>query len=149
MQRSRYLLWSLSLILLAMPTSGVFAQSSGDGLAYLIPDLFSRDIFLFEAPVFDHSTHFIDEGERLQAAGAAINQALVGQLATFPLTSPSGGFSFEYNQALGTFERTTDSFGSLFAERALTNGKGKWTAGVSYLSAEWDSIDGLDFEGGA
>ncbi len=137
----------VAVLLLAAATILSPATFAQQGLADLIPNLFDRDIFLFETEQFDHSTHFIDEGARLSEVGNAINQSLVTQLSTFPLASPSGGFTFTYDSTLGTFTRNSESFGSLFAERALTNGKGRWSIGFSYQSAQWDSIDNLDFDG--
>jgi hypothetical protein len=120
-------------------------------LADLIPNLFSRDIFL-KPPgpgQFDHSTHFLDESDRLFTAGTVINQALATQLSTFPITSTSGGFTYSYDPAVGSFTRSSESFGPLFTERAQTIGKGKWNVGFSYLSATYDAIDDLDLDGGA
>jgi hypothetical protein len=127
------------------------APAAADDLADLIPNLFDQTIFL-KPPgpgQFDHSTHFVDESDRLSTAGVAINQALATQLSTFPITSTSGGFTYSYDPAVGSFTRSSDSFGPLFTERAQTIGKGKWNVGFSYLSASYDAIDDLDLDGGA
>lgn len=126
------------------------APALPDDLADLIPNLFNREIFL-KPPgpgQFDHSTHFRDQGDRLYATGIVINQALVSQLSTFPIASTSGGFTYQYDPSVGSFTRSSESFGPLFTERAQTIGKGKWNVGFSYLSASYDSIDDLDLGGG-
>jgi hypothetical protein len=128
----------------------VAGPATSDDLADLIPNLFDRDIFL-KPPgpgQFDHSTHFLDEGDRLRATGIVINQALVTQLSTFPISSTSGGFTYSYDATVGTFTRSSDSFGPLFTERAQTIGKGKWNVGFSYLSSSYDTIDDLELEEG-
>jgi hypothetical protein len=131
------------LLLLAAPAGAA-------DLADLIPTLFDREIFL-KPPgpgQFDHSTHFRDEGDRLRAAGGAINQALVTQLSTFPIASPSGGFTYSYDESVGTFTRSSESFGPLFTERAQTIGRGKWNVGFSYQSTSYDTIDDIELGGG-
>ncbi len=127
------------------------APAAATDLADLIPNLFDRDIFL-KPPgpgQFDHSTHFRDEGDKLRGTGLVINQALVSQLSTFPISSTSGGFTYSYDDSVGTFTRSSDSFGPLFTERAQTIGKGRWNVGFSYLSSSYDSIDDLDLDGDA
>jgi hypothetical protein len=126
------------------------APAAPSDLADLIPNLFDQEIFL-KPPgpgQFDHSTHFLDQSGRLQATGSALNSALVSELSTFPLPSTSGGFTYSYDPAVGSFTRTSDSFGPLFTERAYTIGKHKWNAGISYLTTSYDKIDDLDLGGG-
>jgi len=126
------------------------APAASDDLADLIPNLFDTDIFLRPpgAGQPSHSTHFVDEGDRLRSTGNVINQALVTQLSTFPIASTSGGFTYQYDASVGSFTRSSESFGPLFTERAQTIGKGKWNVGFSYLSASYDTIDDLDLDGG-
>ena len=137
-------------VLVVLVSLSVAAPAAPDDLADLIPNLFNRDIIL-KPPgpgQFDHSTHFRDESDRLRTAGGVINQALATQLGTFPITSTSGGFTYSYDASVGSFTRSSDSFGPLFTERAQTIGKGKWNVGFSYLSASYDAIDDLDLGGG-
>src|SRR5690606_35559287 len=90
-----------------------------------------------------HEAHFI-AGDDQRLAPALFNQQIVTQLATFPIGTSSGGFSFTFDPALGTFERTTQSFGPAFAERALTNGQGKFTFGVNTQYSRYSSFEGDD-----
>lgn len=122
------------------------------GLASLIPNLFDQRIELADPTtpgVPSHAAHFVDEQERLSATGLLINESLLTQLATFPLGSSAGGFTYTYDEALGVFNRSTESFGPVYAERAQTLGRGKWNAGFSYQQAEYDEIDGIDLDAGA
>ena len=59
-----------------------------------------------------------------------VNRALLTMLSTYPLGSPSGGFTYTIDPALGTLTRSSESFGPSFAERALTTGRGKVSAGL-------------------
>jgi hypothetical protein len=78
----------------------------------------------------------------------AINSVIASQLSTLPIGSSSGGFSYTFDPALGTFSRTSTSFGSAFAERALTAGRGRWNAGFTFQRATYDSLEGKDLNGG-
>ena len=73
-----------------------------------------------------------------------MNSLIAAQVSSFPLGSSAGGFSWTLDPALGTFNRVSDSFGPVFAERALTAGKGRLNLGLSYQRATFDSIEGRD-----
>ena len=122
------------------------------GLADLIPSLFAQRIELAApppgSPFSSHAAHFVDGGQRLNATGAALNGSLTSQLATFPIGSSAGGFTYTYDSTLGVFNRSSESFGPVFAERSQTLGRGKWNTGFSYLRAEYDKLDGLDLGNG-
>jgi hypothetical protein len=120
------------------------------GLADLIPQLFQNTIRLASNPdpTRDHAAHFTDPQGTLRATGAALSESLVSQLSTFPLASSAGGFTYTFDPALGTYERASESFGPSFTERAQTIGDGKWNVGFNYLQAGYESLDGLDLEGG-
>jgi len=65
------------------------------------------------------------------------------QLATFPLGSSSGGFAFRFDPELGTFSRTSESFGALLTERALTLGRGHFSYGTVYQHSSYDEFENL------
>jgi hypothetical protein len=77
-----------------------------------------------------------------------LNDALRGQLANFPLPSPASGFTFQFDPALGTFTRSTESFGPIFADRAETVGRHKLSLGFSYSRFTYDTLDGKDLDNG-
>ena len=70
------------------------------------------------------------------------------ELSRIPLGSSSGGFTFRFDPAAGTFTRTTPTFGPSFAERAVTVGKGKVTFGFNFQRATYDGFEGSDLDGG-
>jgi hypothetical protein len=94
-----------------------------------------------------HPAHF---GAQPGAQGimTAINRSIASQIATFPLGSSSGGFAYTFDPELGVFSRSTESFGPLFAERALTIGKGKLGFGATYLRSTYDSFEGQNLQNG-
>lgn len=95
----------------------------------------------------NHPAHF---GAQPGAQGimTAINRSIASQIATFPLGSSSGGFAYTFDPELGVFSRSTESFGPLFAERALTIGKGKLGFGATYLRSTYDSFEGQNLHNG-
>src|SRR4029079_10757007 len=66
-----------------------------------------------------HTAHFVPDLTQ-QETPRLINNALVSQLPTFPLGSSSGGFTYRFDAAIGAAKRSSETFGPVFAERALT-----------------------------
>src|SRR4051794_11488462 len=63
----------------------------------------------------------------------AVGAAVVTQIASVPLGSSSGGFTYVRNEQTGELRPKTTSFGPSFAERPTTLGKpGAFTFGTSY-----------------
>ena len=135
------------------------AQGPGTtgGLAELLPELILRDIVLPTptTPGLSHAAHFSPLSGGGEAANPAVaivagfNQLLTTQLASLPLGSSAGGFTYAFDPALGTFVRSSRSFGPSFAERASTIGKGRLSAGFNYQHARYDSFEGEDLENGS
>jgi hypothetical protein len=84
-----------------------------------------------------------------EAASAAISRALLANLATLPVTSSSGAFSYRLNPLLGTVERSTQTFGPAFVERALTDGRFSAAAGFSFQHITFDRLDGRNLRDGS
>lgn len=118
-------------------------------LSQMLVQLIQSDIRLAPPPPGfpSHEAHFLP-GENQELAPYLFNQQIVTQLATFPIGSPSGGFSFTYDTSLGVFQRATDTFGPAFAERALTNGKGKLTFGANFQRSSYSSFNGTALDSG-
>lgn len=93
-----------------------------------------------------HEAHFLPAAAQL-AAPYGLNASLVTQLATFPIGSSSGGFTYSSNAKTGIPERNSDNFGPAFAERALTNGAGRFTAGFNYQRVKFDRFEGQELGG--
>jgi hypothetical protein len=80
----------------------------------------------------------------------AVATILALQIATFPVGTSSGGFTFRFNDPTGAFVRRSPSFGPLFAERASTLGEeGRFTLGVSSQSTRFVSFEGHRLRNGA
>jgi hypothetical protein len=140
MRRAALLVIGLSLV-----APIVSAQDSGK-LALLIPTLYGPGgLFVdSEARLPDGSTHSAHFNSAFQAEFTQFNIALASQLAAVPLPSPASGFTYTFDSSLGVFQRSTQSFGPILAERAETIGKGKFTFGISYQYFSFDSLEGVE-----
>jgi len=131
--------------------SPVPAMAQDVPLSQLLVQLIQADIRLEPPPAGSgfpsHEAHFLP-GVDQTLAPFLFNQQLVGQLATFPIGSPTGGFAFTFDAASGTFQRTTDSFGPAFADRSLTNGRGKFTVGTNFQYSKYSSFEGKQLDDG-
>ena len=70
------------------------------------------------------------------------------ELATIPVSSSSGGFTYRLDPTLGMAVRSSDSFGPFFTERSLTSGRHQASLGIGYRSTTFDNIDGRDLRDG-
>jgi hypothetical protein len=119
---------------------------AGD-LADLIPNLFGTGGITLAPPTtgFSHVPHFtVASTQQL----TTLNEALTSQLANIPLPSPASGFTFKLDPTLGTFVRSTEGFGPIYADRAETIGKGHFSIGFGYSRFDFDSLDGRDLHNG-
>jgi len=127
------------------------AQSSSGDLANVLLTFFSPQNPVVLAPnpnpAFSHAAHFVSQ-QQAQAVLRQVNAGIAAQVSTFPLGASSAGFTYTFDETLGTYNRTTQSFGPIFTERPLTAGKGKFTFGVNYQNATWDSLEGKDLRKG-
>lgn len=137
------ILWRAGILGLALlqPTD---ARAQGPPLSELLPRLFGQEIVLAAGA---HQGHFLNA--RSRAAGNALNDSITSQLSSSPpVNSSAGGFTYEYDPEQGTYERTSSSFGPIFAERADTLGKGRFNYGISYLHFAFDSLDDISLVDG-
>ena len=72
--------------------------------------------------------------------GDALAFATAVEVTTAPFGSSSGGFVFKLDPATGLQIRTASTFGPSFAERVLTTGAGKMSAGASLAVATYDNL---------
>lgn len=84
---------------------------------------------------------------RLDAA-SQINDRLASQLSSFPLVSSAGGFTWTFEPVSDTFTRASDSFGPIFADRALTIGRNRANFGVNFQRVTFDRLEGKALRGG-
>lgn len=90
-----------------------------------------------------HTAHFTSD---FQFNFTQFGTALVGQLVSVPLPSPVGGFTYEFDSTLGVFQRTTQSFGPILADRAETIGARRIAVGFAFQRFSYDSVEGLDLD---
>jgi len=124
-------------------------------LVGLMEDLFLSSVVLSKTQagggVIAHQPVFANDPLVTPVTGLIqdISQQIGSQLANVPLGSSSGGFTYKYDNSLGTFTRTTQSFGPAFAERAVTTGRGKFSFGMNYQHSRYSALDGKNLEDGA
>jgi hypothetical protein len=70
------------------------------------------------------------------------------EVSTAPFGTATGSFTFTFDSQLGTFTRSTTSFGPAFGKRSTTIGKGKASVGFNWLHAGYDSLGGLGLTNG-
>jgi hypothetical protein len=131
----------LALVLAPRTSSAQNAGLSGFLLRFFAP---SNPVILADT---GHAAHFGSQ-PGAQATLTQLNRGIAAQLATFPLGSSSSGFTYTFDPALGVFSRSTDSFGPIFAERALTAGKGKFSFGANYQRTTFDAFEGENLRKG-
>lgn len=124
------------------------AQSQQTPLAGMFVRLFDLSTINRTDPAtgVQHEPHFI-VGESLKETTREMNVALAAQLASFPLSSSSGGFSYTVNER-GEVVPTSSTFGPTFAERAITIGRRKVNAGFSFQATNYSSFEGVDLDSG-
>jgi hypothetical protein len=91
---------------------------------------------------------FVKDQAAAEATRDTISQALLVELATLPISTSSGGFTYRLNSTLGTIERVSQTFGPFFLDRAITTGKGQGSIGVTYRYASFNTLDGRDLKDG-
>ena len=110
-----------------------------------------------QSPASSHSTlrgAVQDQGQRVNAAlGFPLNagtdqlssvlfELTALEVSTAPYGTSAGGFTYTFDADLGTFARSTTTFGPSFAERSLTIGKHKLSIGANFLHATYNSLAG-------
>ena len=88
-----------------------------------------------------HSGHF---NGGFESEFSQFGIALTSQLVSLPQPAPAAGFTYEFDPALGIFNRTTNNFGPIMSERAETIGARRLSAGFATQHLEFDLIEGLD-----
>jgi hypothetical protein len=119
-----------------------FQQKWDEKLSSMIPHLFGPNGLVLPNPF--HAAHF--ESGFIQQSFTPVNTAIGNQIATLPFASPGSGFVYNFNSAVGVFQRSTDSFGPVLTERAETIGKRKLFIGFSYQYFSFDNVDGISLK---
>jgi hypothetical protein len=90
-----------------------------------------------------HEAHF--SAESLETLGLLTKQ-LAPSAADFPALSTTPGFTFRYNAQIQAFERSSGTLGPVYVERPQTLGRGKLDFGVSYLSVDFQELEGKSLD---
>ena len=154
-------LTAAALVAAMMPS---LAAAQHIPLAEVLPRLVLAEIVLQSPPLtqpalgfptgFTHEAHFSPlESQELNNPVVGIvqsfNTQMATQFSTFPLGSSTGGLTYVFDESVGTFRRGSSSFGPLFAERALTIGRGKLSAGFNYQRTRYDTFEGETLDDGS
>ena len=134
------------ITLVCLWLSATLALGQSTKLSHIIPSLYGPQGLFVESEALlpsgaTHSAHF---NSAFQSEFTQFNIALASQLTAIPLPSPASSFTYTYDEATGAFDRSTNSFGPILAERADTIGRGKFSFGFSFQSFTFDTIEGQD-----
>jgi hypothetical protein len=129
----------------ALTPATVSAQDRPATLATLFEDIFGPRglVVASEDVAVDGTTHAAHFNSAFQSDFRLVNIALTSQLAAIPLPSPASGFTYRFDPATGTFQRSTRSFGPILTDRGETIGKGRIAFGFSYQFFSFDHLDGV------
>src|SRR5688572_17106222 len=110
----------LVVALLATGTAGPASaqQSITDVLTFLLTN---RSI-----PTGD----FVRDEQAAAETSDIVARFLILDVATLPVSTSSGGFTYRLDPALETVVRSSDSFGPFFTERSLTAGRKQASLGI-------------------
>jgi len=139
-----------ALIFISIPAM-LFAQSTP--LAQILPGVLIGGVTMTSGAAGTagnpHEAHFVAAAGTQFGAPFTMNKLIAAQLSTFPIGSSSAGFVFNFDPATGSFKPASQSFGPTFAERALTNGRGRIGFGINYQHLEFTSYEGTDLHNGS
>jgi len=141
MRRSRVVV-AASIVALVTAAGRAEARS----LVERIDKMFGeRGITLTEDQVngLPHEAHF--SSDSLARLGTLTAQ-LAASAADFPAISTVPGFTYRYNPTLEVYELSSQSLGSVFVERPLTVGRGRFDVGATYSFIDFDNLDGKDLD---
>jgi hypothetical protein len=142
--------WRAGMVALTAIGMGASAAAQDGGkLARLIPNLYGPAGLVVDSEAVlpngqTHSAHF---NSAFQAGFSQLNIALVSQIASVPLPSPEGGYTYHFDSESGVFVRSTQSFGPTLADRAETIGQGRVSVGFNFQRFHFDAIEGVDLTG--
>ena len=145
----RAILVLVAVLGLVLPAAADDAEGGRIGnpkLGMLIPTIYGPEGLIVDslAVLPDGSTHAAHFNSAFQSEFGQFNVALATQLLTVPFPSPASGYTYTFDESLGVFSRSTQSFGPILTERAETIGKGKFTFGFAYQRFSFNSIEGVD-----
>ncbi len=117
-----------------------------EGLADQIGNIFGSDGIQVRVddPARSHQAHF--SSESVSTLGL-LTQQLAVSAVDIPAISTVPGLTYKYNPSLQAFERSSGSLGSIYIERPLTLGKGRFDIGFNYTYVGFDTLNGQNLKG--
>lgn len=137
----------VSLLLLSMVGWVVPERAEARDLSARLDGLFGKKGIRLRPdtnPLFPpHEAHF--SSKTLETLGL-LAQQLAPSAADFPALSTTPGFTFRYNAEIQAFERSSGTLGPVYVERPQTLGREKLDFGVSYLSVDFQELEGKSLD---
>ena len=127
---------ALTTVIAATPANALAQQSVREVLSFLLTNQSVR------------TGDIEKDAEATAATRDTISRALLIELASLPLSTSAGGFTYLFNSDLGTRERASSSFGTFFVERALTSGRNQMSLGATFRYSQFDRLDGNELRTG-
>jgi hypothetical protein len=140
MIRTSLVLFVVSLL----SAGGAAAQTRPATLSTVFDDIFGPNGLAVSSDdvLLDGTTHAAHFNSSFQSDFRLMNIALTSQLTAVPVPSPASGFTYKFDPATGTFQRSTRSFGPILADRGETIGRGRVAFGTSLQFFSFDRLDG-------
>ncbi len=144
---NRHIIGRLSVVAAAVFTGALAVPAGAQPVNPQFPGGTVNELIRFTI-VDDSPESRLATGELVGARGGALRDALARGItlgiSTVPTGSPSAGFTFVFDGQTGERTLKSQSFGPLFVERAMTNGKGVFSLGVTYNHSSFDNLAGDD-----
>jgi hypothetical protein len=131
--------FALTGALLALSPSTAAAQSDAS-----IKDLLRRLYTAQPTPIEINTGQAGQVVENLRRFPDEVAKLVGLGVFNLPSGSSSAGFTYTVDPKTGESLLKSDSFGPLFAERPLTNGKGVWNLAFSYQRTSFDQLNGIE-----
>jgi len=123
------------------------AQTNQNKLAFIFKNIYGPNGLLVDSEAVlapGDAAHYPHFNSSFQASFTPFNSSLASLLTAVPLPSPASGFTYQFHAETGAFERSTQSFGPILADRAETLGRGKLSVSFNYQRFTFNSIEGVD-----
>jgi hypothetical protein len=135
----------LALVLTSLlPSSGAAQTQNINTIGELVDALFLPSVPF--NPDNEPLITLADYERRSSDSREGIAIGLGTALASFPVGASSAGFTYQVNRATGERQLKAVSFGPVFVDRALTNGRGVLNMGVAYQNSRFDTLQGVDLK---
>jgi len=126
----------------------VHSQARATDLDQLIPGLYGGNgIILPLVPGIPTSLFHVAHFKTSSASALSeLNSQFTTGLPQFPFSSSAGSSTFVFDRDLGAYVNSSDTLGPIFAERAATIGRGKFTVGVSGTFFNYNTFNGQNID---